>query len=101
MIDESTADYNVEAQNTSFGSYGSQCPIMGSPEQRRIQDDSQVFVVGDEENEVAGTSVRTTVHNEAALSRSPIQISRSPIQLLQTPARPERGSTHQIGRAHV
>lgn len=82
MVDECAADYNVEAQNTSFGSYGSQCPIMGSPEQMAVQDDSPVFVVGDEEqNETSRTPVRATFHDEAALSRSPIQISRSPIQI--------------------
>ena len=97
MVDESAADYNVEAQNTSFGSYGSQRPIMGSPERMAVQDDSQVFVVEDEEeNEVARTPLGATFRNEAALSgspiqiaRSPIQISRSPIQILQTPARRE------------
>lgn len=94
MVDESAADYNVEAQNTSFGSYGSQRPIMGSPEKMAVNDDSQVFVVGDEEdNSTAGTPIRAVFHNEAALSRSHIQISRSPVQLLQTSAPPEGSLT--------
>lgn len=96
MVDESAADYNLEAQNTTFGSYGSQRPIAGSPEQLIVQDDSQVFIVGDEENEASRTYVRATFDDEAALSRSPIQTAcspiqspRSPIQLLQTPTCPE------------
>ena len=109
MVDEAAANYNVEAQNTSFGSFGSQRPIMGSPEQMAVQDDIQVFVVGnEEENEASRTPVPATFQDWAALPRSPIQnarssihISRSPIQIsrslnqpLQTPARPRGSFSH-------